>query len=97
MKISELEPFDSAEYLQTPVAQAEYVAAALESGEPDAVLDALIRIARVRGMTEVAEFANPDLATVLRALTAMGITLTARPSAAAPGTKRKPKPTRDAA
>lgn len=110
MKIGELRTFDPAAYIETEEDQAEYIAAALESGDPDAVRDALNVVARVRGMTDLAKAAdlnreslykalgtsgNPEFATVLRVLTAMGITLTARPSAAAPSTKRKPK--RDAA
>jgi DNA-binding phage protein len=97
MKLSELELFDPAKYLQTPVAQAEYIAAAVESGEPDAVCDALKTVARVRGMTDVAELTNPDLATVLSVLTAMGITLTAHPSVPARSATGKPKPSRTAA
>lgn len=112
MKISELRRFDPAAYIETEEDQAEYIAAALESGDPDAVRDALNVVARVRGMTDIAKAAelnreslykalgssgNPEFATVLRVLTAMGITLTARPSAAPPAAKRKPKPSRNAA
>ncbi len=113
MKIEELRVFDPAAYIETEADQAEYIAAALESGDPDAVRDAMNVVARVRGMTEIAKTAdlnreslykalgtsgNPEFATVLRVLNAMGITVTARPSAAAPAKRRsKPKPRRNAA
>ena len=111
MKMSELRTFDPAAYIETEEDQAEYIAAALESGDAEAVRDALNVFARVRGMTDLAKAAdlnreslykalgtsgNPEFATVLRILTAMGITLTARPSAVAKR-KSKPKSTRNAA
>lgn len=88
--------FDAAEYLDTPERQADYLALALESGDPDEVRDALSLIARARGMAEIASLAhlnreslyralgengNPEFATVLKVVTALGLRLTATPAA----------------
>jgi hypothetical protein len=43
--------FDAAEYLDTPERQADYLALALESGDPEEVLDAQSLIAHARGKT----------------------------------------------
>lgn len=86
--------FDAAEYLDTPERQADYLALALEGGDPDEVRDALSLIARARGMAEIANIArlnreslyralgengNPEFATVLKVITALGLCLTAVP------------------
>jgi probable addiction module antidote protein len=87
--------FDAAEYLDTPKKQAAYMNAAFETGDPDFVRDALGVVARARGMSEVAKEANlnreslykalgdagnPEFATVMRVLSALGLTLTAAPT-----------------
>lgn len=87
--------FDAAEYLDTPERQADYLALALESGDPDEVRDALSLIARARGMAEIANAAhlnreslyralgengNPEFATVLKVINALGLRLTAAPA-----------------
>lgn len=87
--------FDAAEYLDTPKRQADYLALALESGDPDEVRDALSLIARARGMAEIASAArlnreslyralgengNPEFATVLKVINALGMRLTAAPA-----------------
>jgi probable addiction module antidote protein len=87
--------FDAAEYLDTPERQAAYVTAALETGDPAFVRDALGVVARARGMAEIAKSAelnreslykalgtsgNPEFGTVLRVLGAMGLRLTAHPA-----------------
>lgn len=87
-------PFDPAEYLDDPESVAAYMTDALESGDPAFVADALGVIARARGMSEVAHEAglsreslyralstegNPEFATVLRVLRALGLRLSAVP------------------
>jgi probable addiction module antidote protein len=87
--------FDAADYLDTEQRQAAYIAAALETGDADFVRDALGIVARARGMAETAKSAglnreslyrtlgktgNPEFATVMRIVHALGLTLSARPS-----------------
>lgn len=88
--------FDAATYLDTDERQAAYISAALESGAPEFVRDALGLVARARGVAKVARSAelnreslykalgengNPEFATVLRVVRALGLTLTAHPAA----------------
>lgn len=95
MKVSKLKKFDAAEYLGTAEAQAEYLSIVLADGDPDEVRDALNLVARAQGMADIAKTAgisreglykalgengNPEFATVLRVIQAMGIRLTAQPS-----------------
>ncbi|HTW36001.1 MAG TPA: addiction module antidote protein [Rhizomicrobium sp.] len=87
--------FDAAEYLTTPALQAEYVTAALETGDPDFVRDAVGVVARARGMSGIAratglnreslykafgESGNPEFGTMLGVLRALGLELAARPA-----------------
>jgi probable addiction module antidote protein len=96
--------FDAAEYLTTPALQAEYVSAALETGDPDFVRDAVGVVARARGMSGVARTAglnreslykalgeggNPEFSTMLSVLRALGIELTAKPAKRQPSRPRK--------
>jgi probable addiction module antidote protein len=96
--------FDAADYLDTPDRQVAYIAAALESGDADFVRDALGLVARARGMSEIAkkaglnreslykalgEAGNPEFATVMRIVGALGLTLSARPAASGPTSKRR--------
>jgi len=84
--------WDAAVYLDTPRARAGYLQAALEDGDPAVVAAALGDVARASGMARVAHEAglgreslykalsrngNPELATVLRVLAALGIELRA--------------------
>lgn len=93
-------PFDAAEYLDTVEAQAEYITAALETGDADFVRDAINTVARARGMTEVArsagvtreglykalgESGNPEFSTMLGVLRALGLDLAVRPRPAKSG------------
>ena len=86
--------FDVAEYLDTPGRQAGYIAAALETGDAAFVRDAVGIVARARGMGDIAraaglnreslykalgEAGNPEFATMLGVLRALGLELTARP------------------
>jgi probable addiction module antidote protein len=96
--------FDAADYLDSEERQVAYIAAALESGDADFVRDALGIVAKARGMGEIAKTAglnreslykalgetgNPEFATVMRIVRALGLTLSARPSVASPGSKRR--------
>lgn len=89
-------PFDAARYLKTRASQAELVADALASGDAAYVAQALGVVARARGMTKVAREAgitrealykslskdgDPRLTTLLGVARALGVTLTARPTA----------------
>lgn len=88
-------PFDPAEYLDDSASIAAYLSEALETGDPAFIADALGIIARARGMSDVAREAgvsreslyralsadgNPEFATVLRVLRALGLRLSASPS-----------------
>jgi probable addiction module antidote protein len=99
--------FDAAEYLDTAERQAAYITAALETGDPAFVRDALGIVARARGMAEIAknanlnreslykalgETGNPEFGTVMRVLHALGLTLSAHPAEP----KRKPRKRRAA-
>jgi probable addiction module antidote protein len=87
-------PWDVAEHLDTPEDIAAYLAAALEEGDPKLIVAALGDVARVKGMADLARDTglsreslyrslsldgNPEFATVLRILTALGLRLEARP------------------
>jgi probable addiction module antidote protein len=91
--------FDAAEYLDTPERQAEYISAALETGDAGFVRDAVGIVARARGMGDIAraaglnreslyralgETGNPEFGTMLGVLRALGLELSARPA------KKKP-------
>lgn len=96
--------FDAADYLDSEERQVAYIAAALESGEPDFIRDALGLVARARGMAEIAkkaglnreslykalgEAGNPEFGTVMRIVRALGLTLSARPAANGTTSKRR--------
>ncbi len=87
---SALRPFDPVNYLDSPAAMAGYLEAALEDGDPKLIGEVLGDIARAKGMTEVAQATglgreslykalsrdgNPEFATVVRVITALGLTL----------------------
>ena len=82
--------YDSAEYLKTSEDMAAYLEAALEDGDPRLIVHALGNIARARGMSQIAREAglgreslykalspdgNPEFATVLKVVRALGIKL----------------------
>jgi probable addiction module antidote protein len=88
-------PWDVAEHLATAEDMAEYLEAALEDGDPQLVAAALGDIARARGMAQIAREAglgreslykalspegNPELATVLKVVRALGLRLHAVPA-----------------
>jgi probable addiction module antidote protein len=86
-------PFDVADYLRSREAQAEYITAAYETGDPEFIRDAYNVVARARGMARIAEETglsreslykalgekgNPEFGTVMRINRALGIMLSAR-------------------
>ena len=90
-------PWDPADHLRTDEDMAAYLEAALEEGDPTLVAAALGDIARAKGMTQVARDAglgreslykalspagNPELATILKVVAALGLQLHATPAAA---------------
>jgi len=83
-------PYDAVEYLETPEDMAAYLEAALEDSDPAVVMHALGTIARARGMSQIARDTglgreslykalspggNPEFATVLKVLRALGLKL----------------------
>ncbi|MBN9591243.1 MAG: putative addiction module antidote protein [Alphaproteobacteria bacterium] len=86
-------PFDAAEYLDTAESQAELLADAFESGDPNYITHALGVVARARGMSNVAKEAgvtrealyralsekgDPRLSTLIGVLKALGVQLSAK-------------------
>ena len=95
MAKSKTKPYDVTEYLETEDDMAAYLQAALDEGDPALVIHALGNIARARGMSEVARKTglrreslykalspdgNPEFATVLKVVQALGIELHAEPT-----------------
>ncbi len=87
--------FDSAAYLDSPEAIETYLEDALESNDPAIIAHALGVIARAKGMSQIAQDAglsreslykalsgdgNPELATVLKVIKALGLKLTVAPT-----------------
>lgn len=64
-----LHPFDAARYLESDAAVAEYLAAVLETDDPDLLLLALGDIARAKGMAQVAKDAGLGRESLYKALT----------------------------
>jgi probable addiction module antidote protein len=96
--------FHATDYLDTEERQVAYITAALESGDADFVRDALGLVARARGMSGIARKAglnreslykalggtgNPEFATVMRIIRALGLTLSARTAASGQASKRR--------
>lgn len=84
--------FDPAEYLDNEEVIAAYINQALETGDAAVIADSLGNVARAKGMTEIAGQAglgreslykalsadgNPEFATILKVLRALGLRLTA--------------------
>ncbi len=93
---TESRQFDAADYLTSETSRAAYLEAALEEGDASVIAAAIGDIARAKGMTQVARDtglgreslykalapgANPEFATVLKVVGALGISLHARPCA----------------
>jgi probable addiction module antidote protein len=83
-------PWDSAEHLKTDQDIADYLEAVFEDGDPDLISHALGVIARAKGMAQIAREAglgreslykalssegNPEFATVLKVVHALGLKL----------------------
>jgi probable addiction module antidote protein len=83
-------PYDSARYLTSEKTIAMYLEEAFETGDPVFIADALGVVARAHGMSDVAKATglgreslykalsadgNPELATVLKVVTALGLRL----------------------
>lgn len=92
--MTQVTPFDAADYLDDEETIALYLNAALEDPNPDALLAAIRDVARARGMTQLANAAGlgreslykaltpgakPRYDTVLKLLHALGVRLTATP------------------
>jgi len=97
-------PFDAADYLTTPQARAEYMTAAFETGDLEFIRDALgvvvkaIGVAKVSGQIgltreglykSLGKSGNPEFATIMRIVSALGLTLSAKPAVARKGKRRK--------
>ena len=91
---TETTAWDAADHLHTPEEMAAYLEAALEIGDPALVAAALGDIARAKGMTQLARdtgmgreslykslsaSGNPEFATVLKVIAALGLQLQAKP------------------
>lgn len=91
---SKTKSYDASEYLETEEDMAAYLQAALEEGDASLVVRALGNIARARGMSQIARKTglrreslykalspdgNPEFATVLKVVQALGIELHAEP------------------
>ncbi|MHB8090622.1 MAG: addiction module antidote protein [Syntrophales bacterium] len=83
-------PWDAAEHLETAEDMAAYLEAALEQGDPALVVAAMGDIARAKGITQIARETglgreslykalspegNPEFATVLKVVRALGLRL----------------------
>ncbi len=90
-------PFDAADLLDTPEAQAEFLSLAFETGDAAHIARALGAVARARGMTQVArdvgltrqglykalsEGGDPKLSTLLEVARVLGVRMTVVPMAA---------------
>ncbi len=88
--MTQLAPFDAADYLDDEETIAEYLSAALEDPNPDVFLAAVRDVARARGMSQLAKDAGlgreslykaltpgakPRYETVLKLLQALGVKL----------------------
>jgi len=90
MSKTRTKPWDAVEHLKNDEEMAAYLEAALEDGDPALVAAALGDIARAKGMAEIAREAglgreslykalspggNPELATILKVVRALGLRL----------------------
>jgi len=97
MKPVKIARFDAADYLDSEVAIAAYINAALEEGDADLLMAAIADVAKARGIAKVAADAGvgreslyktlspgskPKLETVFKLMHALGVKLTVAPEAA---------------
>lgn len=95
MAKTETRPWDVVEYLETKEDMAAYLDAALEDGDPQLVAAALGDIARAKGMSDIAHETglgreslykalsaegNPEFATLIKVVRALGLRLHATPA-----------------
>ena len=88
--MTNIAPFDAADYLNDEETVAEYITAALEDPNPDVFLTAVRDVARARGMAQLAKDAglgreslykalspegNPEFSTILKVVKALGLRL----------------------
>jgi len=93
--------WDPAQHLNTEEDMAAYLEAALEEGDPALVAAALGDIAKAKGMSQIARDAglgreslykaltpsgNPEFATIMKVVSALGLQLHASPASAKAGT-----------
>jgi probable addiction module antidote protein len=89
--------FDSADYLDSPKAIADYLTEAFETGDDEYIAQAIGTVARSQGMTSVAKDAGlsrenlyralsadgkPEFGTVIKVLNALDVQLVAKPKVA---------------
>ena len=87
-------PFDAAEYIYSDDEARIYLEEVMKDGDAAEIADAIGVVARARGMTAIAKesgmsreslyralspFGNPELATVMKVLEAMGLKLSVEP------------------
>jgi probable addiction module antidote protein len=92
MKVSDLPKFDAAEFLDNPEVISAYLDEAFASEDAGVITQALGTVARAKGMTEVARNSglsreslykalsadgNPEFATIVKVLQALGLRFTA--------------------
>jgi probable addiction module antidote protein len=97
MKKPKLREWDPAVYLETEADMAHYLAAALDEADPALIAAALGDIARAKGMSQLAKETglgreslykalsadgNPEFATILKVVSALGLKLHATPALA---------------
>jgi probable addiction module antidote protein len=97
--MAKTKPFDTAEYLDSPRAIADYLSEAFETADPDFISKAIGTVARAVGMTTVAKEAGlsrenlyralgteakPEFDTVMKVITALGVRLSAKPNETRP-------------
>jgi probable addiction module antidote protein len=90
--------FDAADYLDSEETIAAYINAAMEENDPDILLAAIADVAKARGMSKLAKDtglgreslyktlapgAKPRYDTILKVLSALGVSLHARPNTVA--------------
>lgn len=98
MAKTQTRPWDVVAHLETEEDMAAYLEAALDDGDPQLIAAALGDIARAKGMSDIAREAglgreslyralspegNPEFATVLKVVRALGLQLHAAPAQAA--------------
>jgi len=91
--VKQAKAFDAAAYLDTPEAMAEYMAAAMETGDAGLIKESVGDIIRAKGMTAMAkasgvsraslyrafgEGGNPTLDNMMAVINALGLTLSAK-------------------